>query len=223
MTFKNRDKRKTYWSEFYKQRHSLVPSQFCALVAAEVDFHATVVDWGSGNGRDSLFFATQGHGVIAMDLSAEAVKISAQEAKSRGLHDRVLFLQGDLSSRADVENSVRIARGKRYDAPLVCYCRFVLHSLDEAEEDRFLSSLSECLEQDEYVFFEFRSKEDVNRKKHYPEHFRRYLDAAVFQRKLEDRWGFSLEYSVTGIGMAKYREEDPVVTRIFARKTWQAD
>ena len=153
-----------------------------------------------------------------MDLSTEAVKISEHEARSRGLHDRVLFLQGDLSSHADVENLVQIARGKNDSASLVFYCRFVLHSLDEAEEDRFLPALSGCMKQNEYVFFEFRSREDVNRQKHYPDHFRRYLDTAIFQRKLEDSWGFSLEYSVTGIGMAKYKEEDPVVTRIFARK-----
>ena len=218
MATRTPEQRKTYWCEFYKQRHSLVPSQFCALVASEIDFHATVVDWGSGNGRDSLFFATQGRRVIAMDLSTEAVKISAQEARSRGLYDRVLFLQGDLSAHADVENIVRIARKKNDYGSLVFYCRFVLHSLNEAEENRFLPSLSGCMKQNEYVFFEFRSKEDVNRQKHYPDHFRRYLDAAVFQRKLEDSWGFHIEYSVTGIGMAKYKEEDPVVTRIFARK-----
>ena len=74
------------------------------------------------------------------------------------------------------------------------------------------------MKQNECVFFEFRAKEDVKRQKHYPNHFRRYLDTAIFQRKLEDRWGFSLDYSVTGIGMAKYKEEDPIVTRIFARK-----
>ena len=61
MTDKNREQRKTYWREFYRQRHSLVPSQFCALVASEIDSHSTIVDWGSGNGRDSLFFAAQGH------------------------------------------------------------------------------------------------------------------------------------------------------------------
>ena len=55
MTAGNIEQRKTYWREFYRQRHSLVPSQFCALVASEIDFHATIVDWGSGNGRDSLF------------------------------------------------------------------------------------------------------------------------------------------------------------------------
>ena len=218
MTAGNIEQRKTYWREFYRQRHSLVPSQFCALVASEIDFQATVVDWGSGNGRDSLFFAAQGHTTIAMDLSAEAVKISDHESRLRGLHDRVQFLQGDLASYADVENVVQIARGKNNSDALVFYSRFVLHSLEEAEEDRFLPALSECMKQNEGVYFEFRVKEDASRQKHYPGHFRRYLDAAVFQRKLEDSWGFSLEYSVTGIGMAKYKEEDPVVARIFAKK-----
>ena len=218
MTNGNHGQRESYWREFYKQRHSLVPSQFCALVASEIDSRATVVDWGSGNGRDTLFFAAQGHMTIAMDLSPEAVRISDHEARSRGLHHRVLFLQGDLTSHADVENTVQIARRNINGDSLVFYSRFVLHSLDEGEEDRFLLALSTCMKQDEYVFFEFRNMEDVNRQKHYPNHFRRYLDATLFQRKLEDNCGLSLEYSITGVGMAKYKEEDPVVTRIFARK-----
>ena len=218
MTRGDRERKKTYWREFYKQQHSLVPSQFCALVASEIDSHATIVDWGSGNGRDALFFSTQGHTTIAMDLSMEAVKVGDHESVFRGLHDKVLFLQGDLSSRADVQNIVRIARAKNSCYSLVSYCRFVLHSLDEAEEDRFLSALSACMNQNEYVFFEFRSKEDANRKKHYPIHFRRYLDTEIFQQNLKYNWGFSVEYSVTGIGMAKYKEEDPIVTRIYAKK-----
>ena len=218
MTNGNHGQRESYWRAFYKQRHSLVPSQFCALVASEIDSRATVVDWGSGNGRDTLFFAAQGHTTIAMDLSPEAVKISNREARSRGLHNRVLFLRGDLSSRSDVESAVQIARRNITGDALVFYSRFVLHSLEEAEEDSFLFALSTCMKRNERVFFEFRTREDADRQKHYPNHFRRYLDTTMFQRKLEDNCGLSLEYSITGIGMAKYKEEDPVVTRIFAKK-----
>ena len=218
MTDKNREQRKTYWREFYRQRHSLVPSQFCALVATEIDSHSTIVDWGSGNGRDSLFFAAQGHMMIAMDLSTEAVKVGDQEARLRGLHDKVMFLQGDLSSRPDVENTVQLAREKNNNGSLVHYSRFVLHSLDESEEDRFLAALCDCVKQNERVFFEFRTKEDADRYKHYPDHFRRYLDTDKFQLKLSDNLGFSVEYSVTGTGMAKYKQEDPLVSRVVARK-----
>ncbi len=213
-----REQRKTYWRDFYKQRHSLVPSQFCALVAVEIDARATVVDLGSGNGRDSLFFASQGHMTIAMDLSVDAVKIADREAGLRGLGDRVSFLQGDLSSNADIDSVVQIARAKSSRDILAFYSRFVLHSLDDTEENRFLLALSAVMKQNECVFLEFRAKEDSVRQKHFPNHFRRYIDSTVFQRKLEDAWGFSLQYSVTGTGMAKYKEEDPVVTRIFARK-----
>ena len=117
MTDKNREQRKTYWKEFYKQRHSLVPSQFCALVASEIDTSSTVVDWGSGNGRDTLFFAAQGHMMIAMDLSTEAVKVGDHEARLRGIHDKVMFLQGDLSSRPDVENIFRSLEKKTITMP----------------------------------------------------------------------------------------------------------
>ena len=212
------EKKKTYWREFYNQRHSLVPSQFCALVACEIDSDATIVDCGCGNGRDALFFATQGHKTVAIDLSSEAVKVADLESKSRGLDDRVLFLQGDLSSSADVQNIVRLAREKGSFQSLVFYCRFVLHTLEEFEQDRFLLALSESMERNECVYFEFRAKEDANRIKHYPSHYRRYIDTEEFRQKLEDGWGFAEMYSVTGIGMAKFKEEDPMVARVYAKR-----
>lgn len=217
MKFSDREQRRTYWKEFYRQRHSLVPSQFCALVASEINAHSTVVDWGSGNGRDSLFFAAQGHSTVALDLSAEAVKISDRESRLRGLSDRALFLQGDMSSRTDIEKVVQIAR-KNNDNTLVFYSRFVLHSMDESEEDMFLAALSDYMVPGERVFFEFRSKGDASRYKHYPDHYRRYIDTDIFQVKLSENLGFSVEYSVTGSGMAKYRQEDPLVSRVFASK-----
>ena len=154
-----------------------------------------------------------------MDLSTPAVKVSNQEADRRGLGGRVMFLHGNLCYREDVENAVRIARQRGDGEALAFYSRFVLHALNEVEEERFLLALSTCMNNNERVFFEFRSKEDARRAKHYPNHFRRYLDSTAFEQKLEDKWGFSLEYSITGVGMAKYREEDPIVTRIFAKKT----
>ena len=217
MKFSDREQRRAYWKEFYRQRHSLVPSQFCALVAAELAADSTVVEWGSGNGRDSLFFAAQGHRTVALDLSAEAVKISERESRLRGLSDRAVFLQGDMSSRADVEEVVHVAR-KDNDNTLVFYSRFVLHSMDESEEDSFLAALADCMVAGERVFFEFRSKGDASRYKHYPDHYRRYIDTDIFQVKLNDNLGLSVEYSVTGSGMAKYRQEDPLVSRVFASK-----
>ena len=76
-----------------------------------------------------------------------------------------------------LKTSFRLRAGKIISDALVFYSRFVLHSLEEAEEDRFLSALSDCMKQNECVYFEFRVKEDANRQKHYPSHFRRYLDA----------------------------------------------
>ena len=96
--------------------------------------------------------------MIAMDLSTEAVKVGDHEARLRGLHDKVMFLQGDLSSHPDVENIFQIARKKNNNDALVHYSRFVLHSLDEAEEDKFLLALSKCMKQNEHIFFEIQSQ-----------------------------------------------------------------
>jgi len=68
------------------------------------------------------------------------------------------------------------------------------------------------------VYFEFRSKEDAELKKHYGGHFRRYVNTDTFKDQLVNKFGYSIDYSITGKGMAKFQEEDPFVSRLIARK-----
>jgi hypothetical protein len=94
-----------------------------------------------------------------------------------------------------------------------------MHSLDDDQELAFMASVSEAMQTGEIIYFEFRSKEDASLRKHYGGHYRRYVDTEIFLHLLTNKFGFDIEYSLTGNGMAKYREEDPCVSRVFARKT----
>jgi len=152
-----------------------------------------------------------------MDLSHQAVKSCIDLSKSRNL-GHLTFFQGDLTSKESIQKTVDHAREKAGKKDIVFYSRFVIHSIDDEQELMFLEILSNCLRPDELVYFEFRSKEDSELIKHYVGHFRRYIDTDSFSQQLVQELGFEIEYSITGKGMAKFKEEDPFVSRVIARK-----
>jgi hypothetical protein len=116
-----------------------------------------------------------------------------------------------------VTNAINIARKKAENRNMVFYSRFVMHSLDDKQEQALLNILSENMNTDELIYFEFRSKEDENLDKHFGGHYRRYVDSDLFLNRLM-ALNFSIDYSLVGQGMAKYKEEDPFVIRIIAKK-----
>lgn len=217
MTKKNIEFNKKYWDSFYTSNHKHTPSQFCVCVLTEINEDAVVVELGSGNGRDSHYFASQGHITIAMDLSDQAIKSCIDLAAERNI-EHSTFFQGDLSSEESVQNITQHAREKSNGRDMIFYSRFVMHSIDDAQELSFLTTLCNCMHQDEIVYFEFRSKEDAELTKHYGGHFRRYVDTDKFKQLLTNEFSFKIDYSITGKGMAKFKEEDPYVSRITARK-----
>lgn len=217
MTEKNIDYNKHYWNEFYKNNHKLTPSQFCVSVLNELADNTCLVELGSGNGRDSFYFSSQGVVTVAMDLSKQAIESCKQQATKRKFK-HTSFFQGDLTSISDVSHVVKNAReSKNGDGNVAFYSRFVMHSLDDEQESALLDILSELVLVDEKVYFEFRSQEDENLDKHFGNHYRRYVDTTKFKARLNAA-GFELEYEVIGQGMAKYKEEDPFVARFIARK-----
>jgi hypothetical protein len=216
MEKKNIADNKEYWDSFYKSNFKQTPSQFCVCVLTEIPENAVIIELGSGNGRDSLYFSSQGHETIALDLSPEAIA-SCNEISSKRNVEHATFIQADLTSTHDVSNAINLAREKAQDKPLVFYSRFVMHSLDDKQEQALLKILSECLKKNEHIYFEFRSKEDEHLDKHFGGHYRRYVNTDVFKQRLQDL-NLSINYQYIGQGMAKYKEEDPFVIRRITQK-----
>ncbi len=216
MTDKDIEFNKHYWDDFYKHKHRIIPSQFCVCVLTELNREASVVELGSGNGRDSLYFASKGCSVTSMDLSHEAISQSNKRAEAEGLNG-TRFFQGDLTSKKDISRTVDHARKSNENQPITFYSRFVMHSLDDEQEQAFLKVMGHCVKAGEHIYFEFRSAEDAALDKHFGGHFRRYVNTETFKKRLSDE-GFKIEYEIIGQGMAKYKEEDPFVARFIAKK-----
>jgi len=204
-----------YWNEFYKSNANLFPSQFCSLFLTEINQDVPIVEFGCGNGRDALFLASRNHEVFAMDISQEAIARCEHEATSMGLKN-ISFFQGNISSCIDTKIMVEMARSKYKE--IAFYSRFVMHSIAENEELEFFKILSKVLNIGERIYFEFRSVEDASLNKIYGGHYRRFIDTRLFVKNLKENFGFSVKYSITGQGMAKYKNEDPFVSRVIIEK-----
>jgi SAM-dependent methyltransferase len=218
MNAKEISKEQTYWDSFYLENSNnrlfSIPSQFCCLMATEITTGTCIAEFGCGNGRDSIFLARHGFNVVAMDLSIEAIKQNNLHTQS---HDSISFHCGDVSSQKDVYFLISEARKNSKTKNITVYSRFFLHSLDEEQENAFIKFLSEKLIKGDQLYFEFRTSQDLETKKIYENHFRRFVIADDFLSKLT-QYNFKVKYHIEGTGMAKYKDEDPVVARFIATK-----
>lgn len=162
---------------------------------------------------DSIYFATHGFTVYGCDLSKDAIEKNIDKSKDVS---SIEFKIVDASCEEQVQNVVNAAR--KEGGNVTIYNRFFLHSIDEAQEEKFFHALSKALVGGDKLYCEFRSKEDEALDKVYgKEHYRRYVDTPLLVENLTTK-GFNVDYSITGQGMAKYKVEDPFVSRIIATK-----
>merc|ERR1712232_1216721 len=114
---------------------------------------------------------------------------------------------------SDLIGSARVDGGN-----ITVYHRFFLHSIDASQEKLFCEALSGALISGDQIFMEFRCSMDEALPKFYgKDHYRRYIHTPDFVEYL-DSIGFQVEYEQTGQGMAKYKNEDPFVSRVIAKR-----
>lgn len=228
-TEKDVTQEKSYWNSFYSSMFSVaIPSQFCVSTAFDLtstNKTKSVVEFGCGNGRDSLYMASQGFNVYACDLSIEAIDASKEKAAKylngeMACAGSITFEPVDATNAEQVQSIIQKARTESASDVVAVYTRFFLHSIDEEQEDLFVSALATALTvSGDEIHSEYRSAEDESLPKvHGKGHYRRYIQTPVLLKKLE-ALGFEVIYDVTGRGMAKYKNEDPFVSRFIVRKS----
>jgi SAM-dependent methyltransferase len=88
-----------HWEEHYGERDRVwsgrVNVQFAAVVADLPPGRA--LDLGCGEGADAVWLAERGWDVVAVDISETALGRATEAARSRGIGDRIEFVQLDLS------------------------------------------------------------------------------------------------------------------------------
>ena len=159
--------------------------------------------------------ASQSYRVFAGDLSSKAIESLQKDAAQNAT-----YCVCDVSKSEDVKSLVDQARAvaDANDNNLTLYNRFFMHALDEEQEFRYVEALSNVTRSGDTLYMEYRCSLDAHlAKEHGTGHYRRYVDT----RKLVDllkSLNFSIKYEMTGQGMAKFKAEDPFVSRIICER-----
>jgi SAM-dependent methyltransferase len=212
---KNAKTEEQYWNKFYSNYKNTLPSQFCILCASEIPNDNIIIEFGCGNGRDSIFLAQLGYNIKSFDLSEEAIKRNTDATQNL---ENISFTTCDAADHSTVSSEIKSIKSLYSDKKIAVYARFFLHTLDSKQEDIFLRSLSETLTSGDKLYFEFRSLEDAQEDKVFDNHYRRYIVVKDLIDTLENTHKFKVDYSVVGQGMAKFGDEDPFVARLISEK-----
>ena len=194
---------KKYWNKTYATAAlPTAPSDFAEFCISLFEPNSQILELGCGNGRDSLFFASKGFRVYGCDQS----EISIKKLRKLGL-DNPVFLDTDVLSFKEKFNVNAI------------YARFFLHAISEGNYFKILNWIYKNLPPGGIFLSETRSDktplEEVG--KHFEEHFRRLLNYKDFKSDLESL-GFFIEFSEEAKNRAFYKDENPYVIRVVAKK-----
>lgn len=181
---------KKYWEKVYtKEKLPTDPSPFAKFLMEHLrEGPFDILDLGCGNGRDSYYFASLGHKVYGVDTSN-----CPEKRKNAG------FEQADMVTFDKAG----------YD---ILYSRFTFHSITDEKQDELLDSV----QPGQLIAIETRSVVDKDIKKVFgDDHFRNYSGGDELKKRMESH-GFSIMHFCESRGLAKYKDEDPMVIRILA-------
>lgn len=110
-----------------------------------------VVEIGGGAGEDALYFLKQGHSVIFLDISPEALKAAQEKAKAANLQSKIVFKQLDYG----------LERFPVKDASVdVVYSRISLHYFDREHTTRLFVDIRRIMKPGAIAYLSFKSPED---------------------------------------------------------------
>ncbi len=210
-----------YWQEFYGLRGDAVPQEPSSFARWVVEQESQMspksgsaapelVDIGSGTGRDSVWFASQGFSTLGFDFSRAGVAYAQEQANRLGVAADFRHLNlYDL--RHVLVTGATLARNNRVD---FVYARFLVHAMEDGGRlNLWRLSRSALLGRRGRLFLEFRTEATEHE---FGEHFRKFVQPDVVAGELGE-YGFTIEHLENRHGLAVHRDEDPRVCRIVAR------
>ena len=190
---------KEYWNRY--QDVTDETSQFAHFCRGFMKPCNRVLDVGSGNGRDSIYFKLEGMDVTALDYS-EFYRILFEMMK-------IDFVKYDL------EDGLYTKEFDFYSGEFdFIYCRFLLHAIPEDFEKCILKDSLELLDSGMLMIEARSDKGSVPKDNHY----RRLININQLSNKLESI-GFKIIYQVEQRGLAIYKNEDPIIIRIVCQRS----
>jgi len=147
----------------------------------------TVVDLGSGNGRDTYALAA-GYHAIGIDPGT-----LPEDAGSAQFHMKPWKDALDIIRTSDL-----------------VYSRFFLHAVPDTDIDMIVANTPK--------YFAAEARAIGDEPKVYPEHERHFVDGNELLYTLAAN-GFEILHFEKRRGLAPYKDEDPLLVRVVAKKT----
>jgi Methyltransferase domain len=218
--FRSTRRRLRFWQDFYKSpdaaRVPTEPSLFARWVQQRLQHQDTgprhVLDVGAGTGRDTTYFAAQGHRVAALDFTSVGMRRTRRLRRQQGLKvpTRSLNLE-DL--RSVLVSGARLAHqpGTRE-----VYARGLLDTLGPTGRDNLWRFASMVQRRGGETYLEFRTPRSRREPKFFGPHPRTYLRPDAVVREIE-AYGGRVVHREVGRGLAPLGNEDPQICRLVVR------
>lgn len=210
---------KAYWDKYYQQHGKDKSISNCSTFA---DFclknffsvESNIVELGSGNGRDAIYFAQHKNNVIAIDQSTVAIDMEKEGLSSEvgKLLNPVArdFVKEDYSTYGDID---------------IFYSRFTIHSITKEDEEVLLPKLYTSLKSGGLLCIEVRTVKDplygvgeyCDIDTYSTDHRRRFINSNNFLKSVL-KLGFELVYFTEKNNLSVYKDDNPVLMRIILRK-----
>lgn len=208
---------KKYWTEYYaKNSKPTNASTFAEFILPKLDKNKNLIELGCGNGRDSIYFVQNNLNVVAVDQ----VQCEIDYLNENHKEENIIFVADDFTNLDNTKHEIINETDFDY-----IYSRFTFHSINEKKENRTLDWIEKNLSEGGYFLLEARSINDpmfkqgnaLSENENFTNHYRRYMDLDVITDKLESR-NFEIIYKIEDNNLAVYKDDNPYVIRIIAKK-----
>lgn len=206
-----------YWNQYYNSISHIKtePSKFARDIVTEyiTCTDKSLIDLGCGNGRDSLFFASQGLQVIGIDASDAAI---AKLRKDIDMKNTLFICDDFVNSTALYQKEVDYV-----------YSRFTMHAITKESERKVLENAYNVLKAGGSLFVEARSVNDsifgIGKQVEenafiHDGHYRRFINLDEFVVSCKEV-GFKILYAKESDEFAPLGSQKPTCIRVVAMRT----
>jgi len=212
---------KNYWDNYYQgfgnDKNIIKPSSFAQFIfenyLSKKIFN--IIELGSGNGRDAIFFAHHNYNVIALDQSKIAMDVAKKKIDpkvAKYFHPKALdFVLEDYSKYKPID---------------MFYSRFSIHSITKSDELILLPNIYKNLNNNGLFCIEVRTTKDplfgigescgentfINNN-----HRRRFIDTKEFRSQVSEI-GFKERYFIEENNLSVVNNDNPTLMRIILQK-----
>ena len=208
---------KDFWDDYYGHTHEVTPPSLFAVSTLESLIgmeNLRLLDYGCGNGRDSLFFS-KFFEVLGTDLSEVIIEQNVISGHLLGSSAKFTVHEKETNLRALL---------KSFD-PDVFYARFLLHAITLEQENQLLSTLDDGLKKGAFIFFECRTTKDplmqegtkISEFERIYGHYRRFIVPDELRFKLE-RLNFQIISFEESDEFSPTSGDKPYLLRVRAQK-----